>query len=807
MKRILSVLLSVIVMCSMTIGLDTTAFAADTGQLADGATYRYDDATGELVLSGEVEVTTLKGLGFRDVKHLVIENGITGLGDHLFENKTALESVVMADSVQKIGDSVFEGCTRLKTVELSNGLTEISYAAFDTCKSLESIVVPNSVTTIDDCAFSGCEALKNIKWSNHLTAIQSSAFSHCYSLESIALPDSVTEIGSDVFSSCKALQTVTLSKHLSVISRKAFSFCENLLHVTLPEGVTTVEPMAFYDCYKLNQVTLPKTLVSIGEEAFENCDLSSVVIPGNHVDVEFCAFAAENSSDPLILCNSTTQVDRGRAVFFTDKIVPVSHFKDLYSSKYDSEDGVLYSFVPNKSGTYYAGMSNSYRNYILDGDFNLLKSQKIDPVTTLMNDHTGGYAFYLEKGRTYYFPYGGPSIQEYEIIKDYQYVDTGKQFIKGDYNYNCLKIVYPDNSYRYVNYCGNDVTDLSKTITSQYAGKKTSFKLNSPVTFDEFEVLNGKYIDQNFITAIQTKNAKTLNKYPVTYRLHLSDGKVYDIKNYNIICLYNTSNYGRYRSEWRCETADGRDFDVVFFYDEDEPDQLKIQVDNGNLKSGPSVTVQVGNAHTHAFKQTVTPATTGKSGKTVKTCSICGASSTATIAKVSSVRISATNYTYNGKTQKPTVTVKNSNGKALKNGTDYTVSYSSGCKNVGRYTVKVTLKGNYSGTKSLTYNINPKGTSVSKVTAAKKGFKVTWKKQATQTTGYEVQYSTDKNFKKGNKTVNITKNSITSKSVSKLSAKKKYYVRVRTYKTVKVNGKNVKLYSGWSKVKSVTTKK
>ena len=76
-----------------------------------------------------------------------------------------------------------------------------------------------------------------------------------------------------------------------------------------------------------------------------------------------------------------------------------------------------------------------------------------------------------------------------------------------------------------------------------------------------------------------------------------------------------------------------------------------------------------------------------------------------------------------------------------------------------------------------------------------------------QSKGYEVQYSTSSNFKKGNKTVTVGKNMTTSKSVSKLSAKKKYYVRVRTYKNVKINGQNVKLYSGWSKAKSVTTKK
>ena len=210
----------------------------------------------------------------------------------------------------------------------------------------------------------------------------------------------------------------------------------------------------------------------------------------------------------------------------------------------------------------------------------------------------------------------------------------------------------------------------------------------------------------------------------------------------------------------------------------------------------------------HQNKSQLTKATATKDGQTYKKCALCGAVTGKTVLpKASNIKLSKTAYTYNGKVQKPSVTVKDSKGKTLKNGTDYKISYPKGMKNVGKYTVKVTLKGNYSGSKSLTYNINPKGTSVSKVTAAKKGFKVTWKKQATQTTGYEVQYSTSSNFKKGNKTVNIAKNKATSKSVSKLSAKKKYYVRVRTYKTVKVNGKNIKLYSGWSKAKSVTTKK
>ena len=147
------------------------------------------------------------------------------------------------------------------------------------------------------------------------------------------------------------------------------------------------------------------------------------------------------------------------------------------------------------------------------------------------------------------------------------------------------------------------------------------------------------------------------------------------------------------------------------------------------------------------------------------------------------------------------ILVVGSNGKAISS-SNYTVSYESGRKYVGKYAVKITFKGNYSGSKTLYFTIKPKGTSLSKITAAKKGFKVYWKKQSIQTTGYQIQYSTSSKFSNA-KTVTLTKNSYTSKSISKLSAKKKYYVRVRTYKKVG----SAYYYSSWSKAKYVTTKK
>ena len=209
----------------------------------------------------------------------------------------------------------------------------------------------------------------------------------------------------------------------------------------------------------------------------------------------------------------------------------------------------------------------------------------------------------------------------------------------------------------------------------------------------------------------------------------------------------------------------------------------------------------------HTTKQTVTKATPTANGKIVNYCSVCKKTlSTTVIPKASSIKLKATSLTYNGKVRTPKVIVKDRTGKTLVKNTDYTVSYAKGRKYVGKYAVKITFKGKYSGTKTLYFTIKPKATSISSLTAGSKKFTVKWKKQATQTTGYQVQYSASSKFSKA-KTVTVGKNTTVSKKISKLSDKKKYYVRVRTYKTVKINGKSIRIYSGWSKAKTVTTKK
>ena len=161
---------------------------------------------------------------------------------------------------------------------------------------------------------------------------------------------------------------------------------------------------------------------------------------------------------------------------------------------------------------------------------------------------------------------------------------------------------------------------------------------------------------------------------------------------------------------------------------------------------------------------------------------------------------------YTGKTLKPaSVTVK-VGGKKLVSGRDYTVSCKGG-KAVGSYKVTIKGKGAYTGTKTATFKILPKATSVSKTKAAKRGFTVAWKKPSKtnlkQTAGYKVQWSTDKNFKKAVKSKLVKKNKTTSLKVSKLKGGKKYYVRVCAYKKVG----STYYYSAWSKAKAVKTKK
>ena len=209
----------------------------------------------------------------------------------------------------------------------------------------------------------------------------------------------------------------------------------------------------------------------------------------------------------------------------------------------------------------------------------------------------------------------------------------------------------------------------------------------------------------------------------------------------------------------------------------------------------------------HSYKSTVTKATITSNGKIVKKCSVCGKTTTTTVAKASSIKLSRNTFTTNGNVQRPSVTVYDSKGKQLTYKKDFKVDYSNwSSKNVGRYTVTIKLIGNYSGTKTYPYYINPKPTEFvpsnkGGFKAVSKGFTLKWNKQASQTTGYQIQYATKRDFSNA-ATITIANPNTTSYTSKGRAGNTRYYVRVRTYKKIGTGT----FYSNWnSGVKSVVT--
>lgn len=205
--------------------------------------------------------------------------------------------------------------------------------------------------------------------------------------------------------------------------------------------------------------------------------------------------------------------------------------------------------------------------------------------------------------------------------------------------------------------------------------------------------------------------------------------------------------------------------------------------------------------HVHEYTNFVARATATKAGYTCKKCECGHIINKKAIPAVKTIKLSPASSVYNGKKVTPEVIVKDSEGKKLVKGTDYTVSYSEGRKNIGTYKVTVVLKGNYTGSQALTLTIRPPKTAITKVSALKGGFKVKWEKKSKYSDGYQIEYSLKENFSKA-KTVTISKTGTTSTTVKNLKNKKVYYVRVRTY--TNVNGK--KVGSTWSAAKKIKTK-
>ena len=670
-----------------------------------------------------------------DLTNVTIPNSVTSIGEHAFENCIGLTSVTIPDSVTSIGEEAFYHCTGLTSVTFGNSVKSIGDGAFANCTGLTSVTIPDSVTSIDEDAFINCTGLTSVTIGNSVTSIGCLAFYQCTGLKNITIPDSVTNIDNYAFAYCSGLKSVTIGKNVKRIGNSAFYECTDLKSISIPDSVTSIGHCAFCDCTGLKSVTIGKSVTNIGDYAFENCTGLTSVTIPDSVK--------KIGSEAFSGCN--TQIK------FTGK--PPAFSSDTFSGL---KGTVLY---PYKISEWKSAIKSKYGGQFTwvcysKGKVTELKIKSMPKKTVYYQGQTANYS--------------GLSLS-------------------AKWSDGFSAVITPDSKIYDVTISGfSSKTPGLKTVTATVGGKSVKFRLGVH-KLNTFTESKSKYPESAHNYANNLKETKT---YKCTNALRLVvtfSNKTYVEKDGDYIYV-NGTRYTGNQLAGKTITIKGDTLTV------------KLVSNNSGRGYGYSIDKIVITRVEHVNKTRITPATTAKDGTVVTACEACGkVAKKAVIYKASSVKLSRTAYTYNGKVQRPTVTVKNSKGTTLKNGTHYTVTYSSGCKTPGKYAVKITFKVYYTGTKTLYFTIAP-ATPTLTVAAGTKKATLKWSKQ-TGATGYVVYMATSKTGKysriavlKGNSAVSFTKTGLTKGRT--------YYFKVAAYKTVGSSN----LYGSFSSVKAVKVK-
>ena len=253
-----------------------------SGKCGASVNYTLDTETGVLNISGTGAMDDYVSWGGTTVPwgsilikssitSIVVEDGVTRIGNRSFDSFDNLTSVTIPKSVTSIGDNAFSYCKSLASFELSNSITSIGKYAFCNCTALTSIKIPGTVTSMEDRAFSGCSMLSSLTIEEGVSYIGNYAFERCFGLTKVNIPNSVSYIGNYAFNSCWNIVSLSLGINIVSIGDYAFSGCNGLSDITLPNTLTAIGNVAFGNCYNINSITIPGSVTNIGSSAFSNC--------------------------------------------------------------------------------------------------------------------------------------------------------------------------------------------------------------------------------------------------------------------------------------------------------------------------------------------------------------------------------------------------------------------------------------------------------------------------------------------------------------------------------------------------------
>ena len=219
---------------------------------------------------------------------------ITGVGDtgkhHPYWSILDIKNLVVTYGVTGIGDSFFSSC-KFESILLPESLIRIGKYAFCHCNSLKSIIIPDSVTFIEKGAFHGCTNLLSISLPKSLRRIEDDMFEYCVNLEKIIIPDSVEHIGVGAFSCCKKLDNIILPNSLEILNLGVFQECDNLTSIELQNSIKTIKSFAFEMCFNLKSIILPSSLEFIERNSFYHSGIESIIIPNKITEINVETFA------------------------------------------------------------------------------------------------------------------------------------------------------------------------------------------------------------------------------------------------------------------------------------------------------------------------------------------------------------------------------------------------------------------------------------------------------------------------------------------------------------------------------------